>query len=703
MPVVKVKYDGVTSSFDQRMGRKLLLEDPNTTYNRIFIDHQAYDVSTLTPQWNKQFMYEYGAGQSNLFGNGGSYQTGLSNSTGINAGYGYCSRIYGAFLSNDVYPVIDQEYLRSGEIVTQKGTIQTWAWGDWLSWQGSTNSWQAYLPNTIREPLGTYWHTLDFANWPTYKSYTSPVTGLTFMITVSSGEMHIGGYLNSGNPTTGTGPNTGVGFLPGQYSFHVYGPDITQQQTYLNNKSSAASYYVSSTNGTNAGSIFTHMMYEDYTTGYIFGISETNTSTYFNYMNPQYAISNIANSGDTTAGFGKFYWMGTDNVGRLYLLKHQIQFGGEPYSVLRYDPRYQQSTTLVSSATSTNASSVDRRLEPSNIRRDANNRYVFYSAHLNSTTTLGWQPVRFVWDPTNSDSSVNSGFTALVCNVAYPGSNNYSNYATLMSLSGTASFGQNYTIANYAVSSPCWKTKPWQFISNGNVYLTMWMVDQFASWLGNPTPGAAGATRWATPQQRTMITYQVGSNTAGSTPTGNADINLTFHSAYTFPNVVDIPKNFMPLNANGTLMAVVSGSKTNFFTFNNNTGWNSGGVYNTEFRMLGLDNTGRIWGSALDQNNGSLHIVTPSLSLNVVLTIASTNYTYTGTPISTNATINVYDSYSNRIATTVTLTTDGVNTVFTNNGLRSITVSTSSSGDTTVPLTINGGGISNIYVAVNNA
>ena len=248
-----------------------------------------------------------------------------------------------------------------------------------------------------------------------------------------------------------------------------------------------------------------------------------------------------------------------------------------------------------------------------------------------------------------------------------------------------------------------WRTKPWQFISNGNVYLTMWMVDQYASWLGSATPGGAGTTRWATPQIRTMITYQVGSNNPGTTPTGNADANLTFHSAFTFNNIVDIPKNFMPINANGTLMAVISGGKTNFFTFNNNTGWNSGGVYNTEFRMFGMDNSGRLWGSALDQNNGSLHIVTPSLSLNVVLSLATTNYTFTGTPISTNAIVNVYDSYNNRIATQVTLTTDGVNTTFTNNGLRSIQVATSSSTDTTVPITISGGGISNIYVAVNNA
>ena len=699
MPVVKQKLDGITGSFDQRMGRNLLIEDPNPLYNRIFIDHQGYDLTTLTPAFNKQFMWEVSPGTSSIYGYTGNYYANFSYQNIGNASYGELTRQQNYFLVADTYPVVDSEYLRLGEIITQRGTISTFAAGDWMDYRGGTNAWNEYTPNTIKDSLGTYWHTLDFANWPVYRSYQSPITGFCHMMHPITSSLFIFGECSSG----GAGANVAItNFQMATWQYYMYGPDITSQSTYINNKASSAANYTNTYGGgTTTG--FTHIIYEDYTLNYLYGFNVSNWTTYFNSISPSFAYTGIANGGDYTAGYGRLYWMGTDNVGRMHLVRHQQQTAGEPYTVYRYDQRYGQLTTVLSGVGSANGY-TGRMHEPSNIRRDANNRYVFYSSHLNAAGTA-WQPYRFTFDPTNTDNAITTGWTTALCNVAYPGSNTYSSYATIMPISYGTVIQSGYQVApgGYTNVVNPWRTKPWQFISNGNVYLTMWMVDQYASWLGSATPGGAGTTRWATPQLRTMITYQVGTNNPGTTPTGNADANLTFHSAFTFNNIVDIPKNFMPINANGTLMAVISGGKTNFFTFNNNTGWNSGGVYNTEFRMFGMDNSGRLWGSALDTNNGSLHIVTPSLSLNVVLSLATTNYTFTGTPISTNAIVNVYDSYNNRIATQVTLTTDGVNTTFTNNGLRSIQVATSSSTDTTVPITIAGGGISNIYVAVNNA
>jgi hypothetical protein len=248
-----------------------------------------------------------------------------------------------------------------------------------------------------------------------------------------------------------------------------------------------------------------------------------------------------------------------------------------------------------------------------------------------------------------------------------------------------------------------WMMKPHQFTSNGNTYITYWLVDQFA-WPSASLSGtyqtyysSNGNIRWANTAQRTMVTYQIAANSGFGNLLANSDATLIYHSAYTFSTVLDIPKNYMPINANNTLMAVVSGSKTNFFAWNNQTGWASGGVYNTEFRMLGMDTTNRIWGYAMDENNGSLHVLTPSLSVNVVIQMASVSYTYTGTTISTSATINAYDFTGSRVAANVTLTIDGTTMTFAQNGLRTLNIQTSSTIDTTVNLSIFGGGVNNIY------
>jgi hypothetical protein len=109
-----------------------------------------------------------------------------------------------------------------------------------------------------------------------------------------------------------------------------------------------------------------------------------------------------------------------------------------------------------------------------------------------------------------------------------------------------------------------------------------------------------------------------------------------------------------------------------------------------------MDSTNRIWGYAMDKNNGSIHVVTPSLSVNVVVTMAASNYTYTGTIINTSATLNAYDFSGSRIAANVSLTIDGSTMTFAD-GTKQKNILTSSSGDTSVSLQIYGGGVNNIY------
>jgi hypothetical protein len=345
-----------------------------------------------------------------------------------------------------------------------------------------------------------------------------------------------------------------------------------------------------------------------------------------------------------------------------------------------------------------------RRLAPSNIRRDSATptRWVFYTPHYDAGTATN--PNNF---PPNNGTFGNANLTPLrwtidittgnvqpsYCNVAYPGSNGHQQYAAPMSLNQTSWTYDTTT------SSGTWGVKPYQFTCNGNTYITFWLTDQMAL----SVPGG-GQYRWPTPNTRTMLTF----STPGTS--GTNDNLLTFHSAYTFYTLADIPKNFMPMSgstmqANTPLVVVPQTYKTSFFKFvdyaaGQPVGWFPASVYNTEFRTIGQDATGRMWGYAMDKNNGNIHIVTPTLPVNVSVVMAATNFTYTGTTIGTTATVNAYDWAGNRLAANVQLTIDGSTMLFATNSSKSYTVGTSSSGDTSVALNITGGGINNIYAAI---
>jgi hypothetical protein len=236
--------------------------------------------------------------------------------------------------------------------------------------------------------------------------------------------------------------------------------------------------------------------------------------------------------------------------------------------------------------------------------------------------------------------------------------------------------------------------KPHQFISNGNTYITFFMADQFATGNNTVQGNQVGSQRWNTPARRTVLTFQA--------HTGVNDQQLSYHSSFTFPTWADIPKNYMPINANGTLMIVPQSGKTSFLRWIDtaNTGWNVSGTYNTEFRSLGLDSTNRIWGVAMDKNNGNIHIIANTIPVNVAVVMANTNFTYTGATLNTTAAVNAYDYSGNRLTANVTLTIDGGTMTFAQNGSRSFTMTTSNTADTVVNLNISGGGLNNIYAAI---
>lgn len=656
--------------------RYALIEDPNPTYNRLFFDGQALDLNSLTPAWQKQFMMNavgtmqyagYDYTQANTVSPSADQYTiapaavsGTSTNVFRDIQPNMTRAAGSSFGITDQFPITDNGFLRLGYIQLQKGTVSSFAWSDSSATFG--NSGNFYSNNTAGGQYDTYWHSLDFVNFPASKSWKSLITGYVHML-------HMPFSFFSQDDRT-------------PMAWFTYFPDITSG---VNNSSNNSAII------TNYGNFLpTVFCYEDPIYGVMYGIRSVSRTQYRIYSYQNYNSGNTINQNNLiiNAGSKRPFFIGTDNQGYTYWCLVQ-QAAGSGYDIIKVDPRNQYSQFVVQGNIPTVSNSFAHQNRwPSNLRRDSNTRYVFYSSHTDAGQQIS--PIRYVLDPTTGN--VNTGGV----NVAYPGFFNMTNYASAIGGSRETSVGP-YGFNPTPTYDNTWCMKPWQFTSSGNNYITFWIVDQNASPAAGLVYTGTAATnyttnaqlRWANTAQRTMLTY--------SFPSGNTDNLFTYHSSYTFPTLQDIPKAFMPINANNTLMAVVSTNKTNFFAWNNTTGWAAGGVYNQEFRMLGMDITNRIWGYAMDKNNGSIHILTPSLSVNVVINMAASSYTYTGTTISTSAAINAFDFTGSRISANVTLTIDGTTMVFATNGLKTLNIQTSTVADTTVGLNIYGGGVNNIY------
>jgi hypothetical protein len=390
-----------------------------------------------------------------------------------------------------------------------------------------------------------------------------------------------------------------------------------------------------------------------------------------------YTLWNSINGQERPAGGNceyRLFFIGPDTSNNLYWLQANDGTTNAAVTVYKITPGTAVGTNPVTvmDQFAANSSTVTyMRITPSNIRRDTpNNIYTFYTHQWDSNGNL--QPIRYRFNP-----AVQNVLPTL-CTLIHPVGTDSLTYTAKMATNGV----------DTANNCNPWMHRPMQFTSNGNTYVTFWFADQAASLAGV----SSGTTRWATRNQRTMMTYQAAS--------AANDANLIYHSSYYFGSVYDIPKNFMPVDANGTTMIVPSAFKTQFFRWNDTTGWYVGSTYNTEFRSVGLDSTGRIWGYAMDKNNGNIHIISPTIPVNVSVVMSNTNFTYTGTTLSPTATVNAYDYFGNRLAANVTLTIDGTTMSFATNSSKTLTLTTSNTTDTIVTLSIAGGGLNNIYAAI---
>lgn len=190
------------------------------------------------------------------------------------------------------------------------------------------------------------------------------------------------------------------------------------------------------------------------------------------------------------------------------------------------------------------------------------------------------------------------------------------------------------------------------------------------------------------PLMRTFVVFSM---------TANTPTTLVYHSSITIPVT---PKNWVWLNIAKTIMGIFTYSYFYMFNFTPALGWTLTGSLPYRFWSVGTDSTGRIW--ALENSNnaaGIIHLITPSVPVNVVLTPASTTYNYTGTTISSTIGVSTYDQTGTRISTSVKLVIDGGSMTFGGNNLTT-TVTTSLSADVTAAISITDGGYSNIIASV---
>jgi hypothetical protein len=564
------------------------------------------------------------------------------------------------------YPATDDGFFRMGIMHLQKGTISCYAAGDSYA-NGASHSGAAMTgsKSTMNFQFDTYHQSLNFSTHPAKKSHKLLNGGNVMLWPGDRGHNLVGSFTN----------HSIAAWMNCNDGWALYGDDLTAN--------AAVHCTVTSLNGAMQTVPGSTIIWEDSANASLWTISNANPCKPFvtrvvnpNTKTPTFHPFRFWNQVDTnvqqTNGRMNYrlFFIGVDSSNSTYWLTANDMISGNPFTVQRLQVDATESTVPVLVLNGiNNGGGSQTRTTPSNIRVATSNRHVFYSSHYDGSNIF--TPFRFVFAP------LSNTVTSDLCTVNYGGSNTYATFAAMMATTGV----------DTANNANPWMNKPMQHTTSQNNYVTFWFADQAAGIIGSDGPN-----RWSTRQRRTMLTFSLGSSTG--------DNILSYHSHYVFPTVYDVPKNFMPTNANGTTMMVPSTYKTQFFKFSDTIGWYVASEYKTEFRSMGMDSTNRIWGYSMDENNGNIHIIDTTIPSNVSVVMSNTNFTYTGTTLSPTATVNAYNYEGDRVTANVTLTIDGSSMSFATNSSKTLSLTTSNTVDTIVNLSIAGGGVNNIYAAI---
>jgi len=348
-----------------------ILEDPNPTQGRLFINGQAFDVASLTPIYGKKWSYNLQYTMANLQSLSGPNSQVPDTNFGITSG-GF-NNLYGM----SVY-----------------GTAYNEAGGSGASYR---------FPKFTSH----YYHlTLDPQNYPIrgqIKTYSNNIL------------MIMPGTLN---PLNGSSAVVQRVFW---YNSDVTAP-LTNQMEDDNQYNVTSGYYQYFPNA---------LLYEDPAQDVVWGI-QTNgyqgSSPYYNSQPITYVrnYSSPASSSITvlvaTNGYENF-WMGNDVYNNPYFFRINKGANNDPVTVSYINSSSKTLTDILTNQLpSTSFTQLGQNMFPSNVRTAASNRKVFYTAHYDAYGNLA--PVQYVWDPTNLGA-----VTKTNCTMTYPGGTNFFNYA----------------------------------------------------------------------------------------------------------------------------------------------------------------------------------------------------------------------------------------------------------------------------------
>lgn len=304
---------------------------------------------------------------------------------------------------------------------------------------------------------------------------------------------------------------------------------------------------------------------------------------------------------------------------------------------------------------------------------------VYYSYQIVVSKT-GQAPslARISWDKSNDT------FGYKICTVTFPGTDTWSNYFT----------HANAPLANathYLKTELVTKTAHLTVDASGD-----WFVSLFNQNCWSGVESVVAGTN-----EQNCLVLEVD-------PTDTSV--LTFHSVV--PSFNSLAATFP--DSNGRRIISIKNGSLEVYDWTA-AGWASSLTAAGAFYGVTEDSQGNIWGlelptSILDSVEGkpssgnatsdatfscTLHLLSVDIPNTVSVAFEDPTLEYTGSNITTNLVINAYSSAGSRIASNVTLTLTGPNVVFTTNGLKAISLSTSAAGDTLVGITISGAGYIN--------
>lgn len=327
---------------------------------------------------------------------------------------------------------------------------------------------------------------------------------------------------------------------------------------------------------------------------------------------------------------------------------------------------------------------------PSNIRHASDTRKVFYQGGWNnhdSTFQLNdeFKEImfhRFVWNPITQLIDVKR------CTINWP-SGKYS-YNYMKTVRYEPSWHNKYYND--------WYYKPHQFTVGNKNYVTFMYCDKTA--YGYYTYRTHYNRRELGPR---WVTFVLGDL--------ENDDQLTYHSSIGWDQARNYPRYWMPTTSAGNQMIIYKRDSVHTITFDSDLGWVKHDEEELSMRGTAIDSVGRVYiatgghnnyqdttTESYEQNNGygynRIWEYIPNAPVTVRAVPISTNYTYSGVPVTSSLAVTARNSLKDTlIATKVQLVINNTGSIAQfSNGTNTITVTTSSSGAVTVPFTIFGAG-----------